>query len=145
MAQGVPVQLVKIETIRRGRPEYILNNLSLAMYAKLGGIPWTLSPNTDGAHEIIIGIGSARLTESRRGAGERVVGITTVFSGDGQYLLANNTQEAPAEKYLEALTASLEETVAELRSRYGWKTRDRVRFIFHQTFKKYKRYRSTSS
>ena len=50
--------------------EYILNNLSLAMYAKLGGIPWTLAPNTDLAHEIVVGIGSARLTDSRRGAGE---------------------------------------------------------------------------
>jgi len=138
MAQGVPVQLVEIETIRKERLDYILNNLSLAMYAKLGGIPWTLSPNPDGAHEIIVGIGSARLAQGRRGKGERVVGITTVFSGDGQYLLANNTQEVPADRYLEALTYSLNETVAELRSRFGWRYRDRVRFIFHQTFKKYK-------
>jgi hypothetical protein len=138
MAQGVPVQLVEIETIRRPKIEYILNNLSLAMYAKLGGIPWTLAPNTDLAHEIVVGIGSARLSDSRRGAGERVIGITTVFSGDGQYLLANNTQEVSAEQYLEALTHSLKETVAELRSRFGWKLRDRVRFIFHQSFKKYK-------
>src|SRR5580704_5318630 len=108
------------------------------MYAKLGGIPWTLSPNTDLAHEIIVGIGSARLTESRRGAGERVIGITTVFSGDGQYLLANNTHEVSADQYMEALTKSLQETVAELRSRFGWKPRDRVRFVFHQSFKKYK-------
>lgn len=138
MAQGVPVQLVEIETIRKERPEYILNNLSLAMYAKIGGIPWTLTPNTDGAHEIVMGIGSAKVSDSRRGAGERVIGITTVFSGDGQYLLANNTQEVSADHYLEALTASLDETVTELRSRFGWKPRDRVRFIFHQSFKKYK-------
>ena len=138
MAQGVPVQLLKIETIRRQNIEYVLNNVSLAMYAKLGGIPWTLAPNTDMAHEIVVGIGSARLTDSRRGAGERVIGITTVFSGDGQYLLANNTQEVSAEQYLEALTRSLQETVAELRSRFGWKPKDRVRFIFHQSFKKYK-------
>ena len=138
MAQGVPVQVLKIETIRRRNIEYVLNNISLAMYAKLGGIPWTQAPNADLAHEIIVGIGSARLTESRRGAGERVIGITTVFSGDGQYLLANNTQEVPAEQYLEALTRSLQETVAELRSRFGWKPKDRVRFIFHQSFKKYK-------
>ena len=138
MAQGVPVQLLEIETIRRQRIDYILNNISLAMYAKLGGIPWTLAPNTDLAHEIVVGIGSASLTHSRRGAGERVIGITTVFSGDGQYLLANNTQEVSAEQYLEALAHSLKETVAELRSRFGWKPRDRVRFIFHQSFKKYK-------
>jgi hypothetical protein len=138
MAQGVPVQLIKIETIRRQNIENVLNNVSLAMYAKLGGIPWTLAPNTDLAHEIVLGIGSARLTDSRRGAGERVIGITTVFSGDGQYLLANNTQEVSADQYLEALTRSLQETVAELRSRFGWKRKDRVRFIFHQSFKKYK-------
>ena len=138
MAQGVPVQMLKIETIRRQNIKYVLNNVSLAMYAKLGGIPWTLAPNTDLAHEIVVGIGSARLADSRRGAGERVIGITTVFSGDGQYLLSNNTQEVSAEQYLEALTRSLQETVAELRSRFGWKPKDRVRFIFHQSFKKYK-------
>ena len=138
MSQGVPVQLLKIETIRRQNIEYVLNNISLAMYAKLGGIPWTLAPNTDQAHEIVVGIGSALLTDSRRGAGERVIGITTVFSGDGQYLLANNTQEVSSEQYLEALTRSLQETVTELRSRFGWKPKDRVRFIFHQRFKKYK-------
>lgn len=138
MAQGVPVQLVEIETVRQRRIEYILNNLSLAMYAKLGGIPWTLAPNPDLVHEIIVGIGSARLTDSRRGAGERVIGITTVFSGDGQYLLANNTHEVSSGQYLDALTQSLKETVAELRSRFGWKPKDRVRFIFHQSFKKYK-------
>lgn len=44
MGQGVPVQLVKIETIRQDRIGYILNNISLAIYAKLGGIPWTLAP-----------------------------------------------------------------------------------------------------
>lgn len=138
MAQGVPVQLVEIETIRQRQMAYILNNLGLAIYAKLGGIPWTLAPNQDLAHEIVVGIGSARLTESRRGTGERVIGITTVFSGDGQYLLANNTKEVASEQYLSALTASLKETVAELRSRFGWKPKDRVRFIFHQSFKKYK-------
>jgi hypothetical protein len=62
---------------------------------------------------------AAQVTDSRRGAGEKVIGITTVFSGDGQYLLANNTQEVSAEQYLEALTGSLQETVAELRSRFG--------------------------
>lgn len=138
MGQGVPVQLVEIETVRQSGTAYILNNLGLAMYAKLGGIPWTLAPNQDLAHEIVVGIGSARLGESRRGAGERVIGITTVFSGDGQYLLANNTQEVSSEHYTEALTNSLSETVTELRSRFGWKPKDRVRFVFHQSYKKYK-------
>jgi hypothetical protein len=138
MAQGVPVQTIEIETIGQSGRAYILNTVALAVYAKLGGIPWTLVSNQDLAHEIVVGIGSAQLSESRRGAGERVIGITTVFSGDGQYLLANSTHEVASEQYLEALTASLNETVAELRSRFGWRPKDRVRFIFHQSFKKYK-------
>lgn len=138
MSQGVPVQVLKIETVRlRSRP-YVLNNLSLASYAKLGGIPWTIIPNQDMVHEIVVGIGSARLTKSRRGAGERVIGITTVFSGDGQYLLANSTKEVNSDEYLLALISSLNETVSELRSRFNWHPKDRVRFIFHQSYKKYK-------
>lgn len=39
MAQGVPVQLIEIETIRQGGRAYILNNLSVAMYAKLAAFP----------------------------------------------------------------------------------------------------------
>lgn len=35
MAQGVPVQLIEIETIRQSGRAFILNNLSVAMYAKL--------------------------------------------------------------------------------------------------------------
>ena len=138
MAQGVPVQIIKIEKVCQQGRAYILNTVGLAMYAKLGGIPWTLAPNQDLVHEIIVGIGSACLKDSRRGAGERVIGITTVFSGDGQYLLANNTREVPSDQYLTALTSSLHETVTELRSRFGWKPKDRVRFIFHQSYKKYK-------
>ena len=138
MSQGVPVQVLKIETVRLRSLPYVLNNLSLACYAKLGGIPWTIVPNPDMVHEIIVGIGSARLTKSRRGAGERVVGITTVFSGDGQYLLSNTTREVDSDQYLQALLSSLNETVSELRSRFNWRAKDRVRFIFHQSFKKYK-------
>lgn len=138
MAQGMPVQVLEIESVRLPGRAYILNNIALAMYAKLGGIPWVLSPNPDLVHEIIFGIGSARISESRRGGGERVIGITTVFSGDGQYLLANSTREVNSEDYLSALDESLQGTVEELRRRYGWQAKDRVRFIFHQSFKKYK-------
>lgn len=54
------------------------------------------------------------------------------------YLLANNSREVSPDQYQTALTASLAETVSELRRRFVWKARDRVRFIFHQSFKKYK-------
>lgn len=138
MAQGVPAQMLRTTTVRRENRGYILNNLALASYAKLGGIPWTLTSNQDLDHEIVVGIGSARLVNRRSERDERIIGITTVFSGDGQYLLANSTREVSSNEYLKALIASLSKTVSYLRSRYGWKSGDRVRFIFHQSFKRYK-------
>lgn len=137
LSQGVTVQAVKIETARK-QNAYILNNIALAVYGKLGGVPWVLSSAPGLVHEIVVGIGSARLGKDRRGPNERVIGITTVFSGDGNYLLANSTKEVASDQYLPALLASLRENVEELKSRYNWRPKDRVRFIFHQSFKKYK-------
>lgn len=101
MAQGVPVQLIEIETIRQSGRAFILNNLSVAMYAKLGGIPWTLTPNQDMVHEIVVGIGSARLSDSRRGAGERVICLPRQLTGylDSLGLPSKNVLVPPTERW----------------------------------------------
>ncbi len=140
MSQGVSVQAVEIETIQdeRGRP-WILNNLALACYAKLGGIPWVLSSTPGMTHELIFGIGSSRIQTERLGESERFVGITTVFSGDGNYLLYNLTKEVKYEDYQNALLQSLKECMDEVKARYGWQPGDKVRLIFHQTFKKFRK------
>lgn len=138
MSQGVPVQSVRMETVLQKNISYSLNNIALALYAKLGGIPWTLSVRERLVQEIIVGIGSARVGFDRLSDRERVVGITTVFSGDGNYLLGNSTAEAPSDKYQEALLASLRATIAELQRRFGWLKGDKLRIIFHQSFKRYK-------
>jgi len=69
MSQGVPVQAIEIETIRdqRARP-WILNNIGLASYAKLGGIPYVLTSTPGLTHELIFGIGSSNI-----GAGAWVI------------------------------------------------------------------------
>lgn len=138
MSQGVPVQALKIETVRTAANPYTFNNLALASYAKLGGVPWVLESSPGLVHEIVVGIGSARIQERRLSGSDRLVGITTVFSGDGNYLLASHTREVEFDQYSEELTSTLSETIDDLRRRYGWKSGDRVRLIFHQSFKKYK-------
>lgn len=137
MSQGVPVQAVTMTTIRRMNA-YTLNNIALSLYAKLGGIPWTLSVQQRLVHEIIVGIGSARIGFDRLSERERLVGITTVFSGDGSYLLGNATTEASADEYQIRLLESLRGTLEELRRRFGWQAGDKLRVIFHQSFKRYK-------
>ena len=139
MSQGAPVQEIEIETIRddRGKP-WILNNMALAVYAKLGGIPWVLTSTPGMTHELIFGIGSARIQTKRLSESERVVGITTVFNGDGNYLLYNVSKDVPYEEYQSTLLQSLKDCLEEIKARYGWQPGDNVRLIFHQSFKKYR-------
>lgn len=139
MSQGLPVQEIEIETIQEkySRP-YVLNNVAVACYAKLGGIPWVLSSVKGLTHELIFGIGFAKKSHGRLSSSERLVGITTVFSGDGNYLLSNVSKEVPFEEYQESLLRVLKNCLEQIRRRYAWQTGDKVRLIFHQTFKKYK-------
>jgi hypothetical protein len=138
MSQGVPVQAVTLETILERGVDYSLNNISLALYAKLGGVPWTLSVQQRLVHEIVVGIGSARVGGDRLSERERLIGITTVFSADGNYLLGNATTDATSDKYRAVLLESLRENLSELQRRFGWRKGDKLRIIFHQSFKRYK-------
>jgi len=131
MSHGVPVQEVEIETIREASRQYILNNIGLACYAKLGGIPFTIPAAPGLAHELVIGLGSAVLRESRLGEERRVVGITTIFSGDGQYLLSNTSKEVDYESYVGELLSTLKSCLEEVEKRYAWQKGDTVRLIFH--------------
>jgi len=136
MSQGVPVQEVTIETIRvpphleRGVP-YTLSGIALATYAKLGGIPFVINAAQSLAQELVIGIGSASLGAGRLTGAERVVGITTVFTADGNYLLHNTSREVPYDEYPDELLATLRATLDWVRARNAWQTGDAIRLVFH--------------
>jgi hypothetical protein len=135
----IPVQEFEIETTRRPDSQliYVLNNMALATYAKLNGIPWLLKANPTIAHELVIGLGSADIGESRLGERERFVGITTVFSGDGNYYLSNLSKAVSMDDYRTALLESLRATILKVRSEMNWQCKDSVRLVFHATFKKF--------
>ena len=133
LKRGAQVQAFSLKTMRLPKMNlaYSLSNASLASYAKLGGIPWLLrsQPNTD--HELVIGLGSHTARSSRLSAGNRTVGITTVFSSDGRYLLKDRTAAVPFEKYPAELKASLHRTISRIREEDAWRASDAVRLIFH--------------
>ncbi|MBT8227731.1 MAG: hypothetical protein HKP61_02930 [Dactylosporangium sp.] len=131
MGQGVAVQEIQIETIRRGNLAYPLDSMALQCYAKLGGIPFVIAAPRPIAHELVVGIGSAHIKSSRFSAPERVVGITTVFSADGNYILSNASREADYERYPEELLRALRECIDEVKARNAWQPDDAVRLIFH--------------
>lgn len=130
---GIPVQEVTLETMTLPPVElaYSMNNISLASYAKLGGVPWLLKSQPTVARELVIGLGSHEVQASRFGANERMVGITTVFSADGSYLLDNKTTVVPYAEYAEALFEKVREAVTTVSREQNWKASDTVRLIFH--------------
>jgi hypothetical protein len=139
ISQGVSVQEFTLEAL--GLPDqqivWSLNGMALATYAKLGGSPWLLTADKPIAHELVFGIGSAMVQNSRLGHKERMIGITTVFTGDGNYFINNISAAVPSDQYLETLLNNLRRTMDQVRQSLNWQPHDTVRLIFHafKTFK----------
>jgi Piwi domain len=139
MKHQIPVQEVTLEKMTSPASElvFIMNNISIATYAKLNGIPWLLKSDETIAHELVIGLGGYHISKSRIGPKERVVGITTVFTGEGNYVLENKTAAVPYDGYAEALLSSLRESVEAIRKDQNWRPSDSIRLLFH-TFQQVK-------
>jgi hypothetical protein len=139
LTHQIPVQEFAIETVDLPdyRLGYALNNMALATYSKIGGIPWLLKANPTIAHELVIGLGSAESGSRRLGKSERVVGITTVFTGEGNYCLSTISQAVPYDDYQDVLLDSLKNTMSSLAQSMNWQPDERIRLVFH-AFKPFK-------
>jgi hypothetical protein len=139
LAQNVPTQEFEIETAQSSENQlrYSLSNMALATYAKLNGVPWLLKASPPIAHELVIGLGSAQIGQGRLGDRQRVVGITTVFTGDGNYWLSNLSGAVSYDDYPQAVLSSLRKAVEHASKVLNWQPRDHIRLIFH-TFKPFK-------
>jgi argonaute-like protein implicated in RNA metabolism and viral defense len=133
MEAGIPVQAIKIENMEADEYQlaYILNNLALASYAKLDGTPWVISTIGPATHELIIGLGYTEIGQGRLGEKSRYVGITTVFQGDGRYLLWGLTREVEFDNYEAALLENLQTTIQYVKEENNWQQGDNVRLVFH--------------
>lgn len=135
----VPVQDFTIELLGQSDYSlgYSLNNMALACYAKMGGVPWLLKSSPTLSHELVIGIGSANIGQERGADNQRIMGITTVFSGDGSYIVSNTSKAVVPEAYCEALTSVLGETINKIQKRMNWQKGDTIRLVFHAQVKKF--------
>lgn len=134
----VPAQDFTIELLAQSEYSlgYSLNNMALACYAKMGGVPWLLKASPTLSHELVIGIGSANIGQERTNT-QRIMGITTVFSGDGSYIVSNTSKAVVPEAYCEALTNVLGETIEKIQKRMNWQKGDTIRLVFHAQVKKF--------
>lgn len=132
LSLDIPVQFVTTRLINNHN-EYILNSIALQIYAKLGGTPWVLPTQRSVDRELVIGIGHSWLRKNQYSGAEsnRVVGITTFLSSDGQYLLGDKVKDVPFESYFEELLNSLKQSIQRLSTEQGWSNGDTVRLIFH--------------
>lgn len=130
---GIPVQDVKVGTIGQEASglQWSLQNIAVALYAKLKGTPWTVAQDLTIADELVIGMGTCEMLESRFLERQRFVGITTVFRGDGNYLLGNMSSECSYQDYPAVLRDSTTKVLEEVKARNGWRPGDTVRIVFH--------------
>lgn len=135
MGAGIPVQGLQARRTRIPDRDlaYILGPLSLQMYAKMGGTPWVLPSSQDVDREIVVGISNIIQRESEFAGGRhfQVVGLTTFFSSDGTFLMANRCQEVPYNEYFNELLSGLENSITNLSQDYAWREQDSVRIVFH--------------
>jgi hypothetical protein len=130
---GIATQEVRMPTISLEPKslQYTLQNFSVSMYAKLNGTPWTVNHDKAINDELVVGMGIAELSGSRSDKRQRFVGITTVFGGDGTYLLGNVSKECAYDGYPEAVRESMLGILRELKKRNNWRPGDTVRVVFH--------------
>jgi len=133
MTADVPVQCIQIKNIDNSSSglAYLLNNLALAVYAKLDGTPWVIATRQPTTHELVIGLGATEVSSRRLDTRERYVGITSVFQEDGRYLVWGTTREVEFEDYAEAVLETLRNTIRYVRQHNAWMSGDRVRLICH--------------
>lgn len=137
--QGIPSQEVRIETMKMDDKSlgFALTNITLGMYAKMGGIPWRMPWGEQIHHEVAFGIGSKVFKVGRFGGGNRIVGFTTAFSGDGEFMLGSRSNAVPYEDYFETLRNKLIADIAYIKENRGWKEGQTIRIVFH-LFKPFK-------
>ncbi len=85
LSNGIPCQVVIASRLSdpNQRP-WILGNIALASYAKVGGTPWVVADSVK-RRELVIGVSRAQ-DESQR----YVVGFVTLFNQDGDFLFMHS-------------------------------------------------------
>ena len=122
ISSGIPSQMICIDTLLNIQGlQFILENIALVSYAKIGGIPWTISTKGD---ENILLMGISRTKDEKN----FLVGFVTIFTYNGDFLLLNSA--APVIEwgnYLENLSKLVANSIKEFKIKVG----DPSKIILH--------------
>jgi hypothetical protein len=113
--RGINSQEVQIQQInkfitdqRSGYSNYADHTFSLNIYAKLGGTAWTVKPQGENRNELVIGVGATTDTD-----GKPQIGMTSIFRGDGKYLIGEVAAVTSIADYNKHLTDVLSKNLKE--------------------------------
>jgi hypothetical protein len=134
--QGINTQEIQIQQVhkfitdkRNNSPNYTDHNLALNIYAKLGGMAWTIKPN-EPRNELVIGIGATTDHD-----GQPILGLTSVFRGDGKYLFGKAVSVTNMSNYEKNLEEVIKVAIESCIADYTIDTDEVVYLVFH-VFKK---------
>ena len=133
MGEKVPSQEVEIETIKQmngANESFILNNISLAIYGKIGGTPWAVEKIDPLRKEFIIGVGGSEIKESDQKV-KKIIGFATVFDFTGKYVVGECSTVATSDDYKNVLKDYLITLITNLINSENISHDKEIRLIFH--------------
>jgi hypothetical protein len=124
---GLPTQFVSLQRMRaRDGLKWSISNIGLAVFCKLGGMPWKLQPR----HEkcLIIGIGQAH-RKKENGEIAKYFAYSVLSDSSGLYDSIQVLSKSDAkDQYLDGLTENIKRVILDKSSKYD-------RFVIHTPFK----------
>lgn len=126
LGNGIPCQIIRSATIKRPNDQlqWILSNIALSTYAKIGGTPWVIEAQE--RPEIVLGMSRA-FSKSK----EVIVGFTTIFKHNGDFILFYSKSPVTTwEEYQEGLEKLVCDAIKEYEKRE--ETPTSIVFHFHK-------------
>lgn len=115
LGNGIPCQFVTANKLADAyqRP-WVIANIALACYAKVGGTPWVVS-DVDTPKELVMGVSRAQDEQKKY-----VVGFVTIFNQEGDFLfLSSKTPVIEWAKYVEGLESLVVDAYTEYTNKHG--------------------------
>lgn len=125
LGQGICTQDIQEQHLKKLN-QYVINNLALNVYAKIGGIGWTIQNIEKRREELVIGIGSSLNKD-----GKRILGIAQIFHSDGRYLVGDCSPLSTFDNYAENLEKHLYNSLSKIISQEIINKKSEFRLVFH--------------
>lgn len=125
ISKQIPSQSVLVENARINN-EYTLKNVSLNLYSKFGGTPWSIEKDGLDENEFVIGVGSTINEE-----GVRNIGFASVFDHFGSYMVGSCSPLCKIEDYKESLRNYLSSLLTEIIDSRSIIKNSKIRLVFH--------------